>query len=1024
MELERWHRVDNILQAALALSPAERSVFVDSACEGDEALRDEVISLLSLDEEGLSIIDTPALEAAACVLASDQPDLTEGQFVGHFRILSLLGLGGMGEVYLAEDTKLGRKIALKLLPFDFSKDRDRVRRFQQEARSASALNHPYIVTIHETGEFEERHFIATEFIEGETLRQRMRRTLLNVSETLDIAMQVADALRAAHQAGIVHRDIKPENIMLRPDGYVKVLDFGLAKLTEQPAGAGRGMPASNEDNTTPGLLMGTVKYMSPEQARGLNLDARSDIFSLGVVIYEMLAGRPPFEGETNSDVITSTLTAEPPPLAHYSPEVPEQFQRILTKALRKETEERYQTINGMLADLKSLKQQLELASELPLAYQRTNGASRARRAFGYFKNHKLAAIAVALVLIGAVGWLVKDRVSKPSAALLRFNEREWVLITNFENRTGEELFDGTLEYAFERELSNSQYINVATRERIEDALRLMKKPPDAKVDAAVGREICLRDGAIRAMVSGRTERLGSTYVLSANLIDPDTSRVFASSTEEASSQQQVSPAVRRLSNWVRERLGESLSSIRQSDQQLEKVTTPSLRALQLYTQGETLLRQRNWLVAEQLFRQALAEDPEFASAHMMLAWSLSNQKKPEDEWKPPGDRALELSERVSERERFFIQGSYYSIRRQDNKAIPIYEALLQRYPDHYWGVNNLLLAYGRRPGRYEESFAVLIRSADLRPNDFGTQVGAALNASRLRRWDVAVRYLKRANELVSPEVIKQSPLGVAYVQFSLPIEHYLRGDLETALAEVDRLAQTVDSRTGQEREAFATWASNDYMWFGKLKAAEEFAQRLSPERERYYVLAGIAFARNDRNSLKKFLLDHLSYSEFKKAPALVGLLIRAGLLAEAKKILSNHDLKDEGFGIVSQGELALAQGQTTQAITLLQHGIQSLRSGGGGVNLNGGWESLAAAYERQGDSSNELRVLEEASQDNMISVPLGITVMRNKVRLAHLYRDLGRIEDAQKIEAALLYQLKHADADHSILRQLKHSSRL
>jgi serine/threonine protein kinase len=443
MELERWHRVDNILQAAPALNPAERSIFVDSACEGDESLRDEVISLLSLEEQGLDIIDTPALEAAACVLASDQRDLIEGQFVGHFRILSLLGVGGMGEVYLAEDTKLGRQIALKLLPVDFSRDRDRIRRFQQEARAASALNHPYIVTIHETGEFEERHFIATEFIEGETLRQQMRRKMLNLSETLDIAMQVAGALGAAHQAGIVHRDIKPENIMLRPDGYVKVLDFGLAKLTEQSAAVSSEL-GPNETDTSPGLLMGTVKYMSPEQARGLNLDSRSDIFSLGVVIYEMLAGRPPFEGNTNSDVITSILTAEPPPLAHYSPKFPEQFQRVLTKALRKETEERYQAINEMLAELKSLKQQLERASESPLAYQQFDVAST-RRAFGYFRHHKLAVIAVALVLIGGIAWLVKDRLSKTSVTPLRFNEREWVLITNFENRTGEESFDGTLE---------------------------------------------------------------------------------------------------------------------------------------------------------------------------------------------------------------------------------------------------------------------------------------------------------------------------------------------------------------------------------------------------------------------------------------------------------------------------------------------------------------------------------------------------------------------------------------------------
>jgi len=364
MELERWHRVDNILQAALGLNPAERSVFIDSACEGDEALRDDVVSLLSLEEEGLDIIDTPALEAAACVLASDQPDLIEGQSVGHYRILSLLGVGGVGEVYLAEDTKLGRKIALKLLPVDFSRDRDRVRRFQQEARAASALNHPYIVTIHETGEFEDRHFIATEFIEGETLRQRMRRTALNLSETLDVAIQVAGALGAAHKAGIVHRDIKPENIMLRPDGYVKVLDFGLAKLAEQSTDAGRGSDGSNESATTPGLLMGTVKYMSPEQARALSLDARSDIFSLGVVIYEMLAGRPPFEGATNSDVIAALLKEQPAPLSKYVPELPIELENIVSKALAKNRAERYETINDLLGALTELKRKLEVEKTL------------------------------------------------------------------------------------------------------------------------------------------------------------------------------------------------------------------------------------------------------------------------------------------------------------------------------------------------------------------------------------------------------------------------------------------------------------------------------------------------------------------------------------------------------------------------------------------------------------------------------------------------------------------------------------
>ena len=364
MKAQRWHRVDNILQAALALNPAERGSFIDSACEGDEALRDEVNSLLSLEEQGLDIIDTPALEAAACLLSPDQPDLTKGQFVGHYRILSLLGVGGMGEVYLAEDTKLGRKIALKLLPADFTKDRDRVRRFQQEARAASALNHPYIVTIHETGEFDERHFIATEFIEGETLRQRMRDTVFTLGETLDIAIQVASALRAAHQAGIVHRDIKPENIMLRPDGYVKVLDFGLAKLTERSIGAGVVNEPSQESGTTPGLLMGTVKYMSPEQARGLNLDPRSDIFSVGVVLYELLVGRGPFQGETNSDVIASLLKEEPPHVSQFVPDLPVELDRIVSKALAKSRDERYQTTDELLASLRELRHGLELKQAL------------------------------------------------------------------------------------------------------------------------------------------------------------------------------------------------------------------------------------------------------------------------------------------------------------------------------------------------------------------------------------------------------------------------------------------------------------------------------------------------------------------------------------------------------------------------------------------------------------------------------------------------------------------------------------
>jgi serine/threonine protein kinase/Tol biopolymer transport system component len=357
---ERWQQIKGIFEAAVELDPSEQDAFLEHACSGDEALRLRVKSLLSSDEQEWELLEKPAFEAAAGLFAEDRPALSVGQFLGHYKILDLLGTGGMGEVYLAEDARLGRNIALKLLPIDFTTDELRVRRFQREARAASALNHPNIITIHEIGDFEDRHFIATEFIEGKTLRQLIRRKKLSLSKALDIAIQAASALAAAHEVGVVHRDIKPENIMLRPDGYVKILDFGLAQLnSQQSLATDTETPTAEKLDTAPGLLMGTVNYMSPEQTRGVKLDSRTDIFSFGVVIYETIAGRPPFEGETTSDLIAAILKVEPPPLTQYIPDAPAELQRIIGKALRKDREERYQTIKDVLVDLKSLNKELE-----------------------------------------------------------------------------------------------------------------------------------------------------------------------------------------------------------------------------------------------------------------------------------------------------------------------------------------------------------------------------------------------------------------------------------------------------------------------------------------------------------------------------------------------------------------------------------------------------------------------------------------------------------------------------------------
>ncbi len=379
MTPERWQQVKEIFQAALDRAPDDRSAFLADACHRDELLRQEVESLISSHEKDGSFIDSPAYEAAAEILTTSGDSIV-GQTVGHYKILSPLGKGGMGEVFLAEDSKLGRKVALKFLPTSLLSDPDRLRRFELEARAASALNQPNILTIHEIGEVDQRRFIATEYIEGETLRQRMRSGPLTVIEALGIAEQVALALGAAHAAGIIHRDIKPENIMLRGDGLVKILDFGLAKLAKQKDSGPEDAATRGFVKTSTGIVMGTVAYMSPEQARGLTVDARTDIWSLGTLLYEMIGGRPAFGGETTSDVLVSVLDRNPPSLALAVPGISETVEFIVMKALTKEREERYQTSREMLTDLRRVSQRLDRVAEFERsgAPQRTEGQDVAR----------------------------------------------------------------------------------------------------------------------------------------------------------------------------------------------------------------------------------------------------------------------------------------------------------------------------------------------------------------------------------------------------------------------------------------------------------------------------------------------------------------------------------------------------------------------------------------------------------------------------------------------------------------------
>lgn len=398
MKPERWRQIEGVLQAALDCPEPERALFLDGTCAGDDELKRETSSLLDALADAGEFMEQPAIELDARVLVEATPNAYIGRVVGSYKIAERLGAGGMGEVYLAEDVRLGRLVALKILPSYFVFDQNRLSRFQREARAASALNHPNILTIHEVGEFDNLHFIATEFIDGQTLREISAKNSLSTREILDIATQIAAALVAAHAAGIVHRDIKPENIMLRSDGIVKILDFGIAKLTEQnvPENS-NSVTASFKTQTETGVVLGTPSYMSPEQARGLFVDEGTDIWSFGVVLYELIAHRSPFARPTRTDTLVAILEREPPPLSQFVTDASTelaQLQQVINKAFRKERNERYSTAEEMLADLNAIKQGFELS-----AMHHGSASQQRRPAFTFLILSALLLVAISGTLL-------------------------------------------------------------------------------------------------------------------------------------------------------------------------------------------------------------------------------------------------------------------------------------------------------------------------------------------------------------------------------------------------------------------------------------------------------------------------------------------------------------------------------------------------------------------------------------------------------------------------------------------------
>ncbi|MEW6210822.1 MAG: protein kinase [Acidobacteriota bacterium] len=626
MKVERWQQIDQLFHSALEREPDQRAAFLGQACGGDEALRGEVESLLAAHEQEGSFFETVSVKVASEMLAQEKARRMAGRTLGHYELLSLLGAGGMGEVYLAQDTRLKRRVALKLLPAEFTSDPNRVRRFEREAQAASALNHPGIVTIYEIAETDGAHFIAMELIEGRTLRESLSDGAPSLPTALSIAVQAASALEAAHESGIVHRDIKPENIMLRKDGYVKVLDFGIAKLTDQRAGAGSQSLTLPQVETAPGLVLGTVTYMSPEQARDLEVDARSDIFSLGVVIYEMITGHHPFGGATRADALVSILEKEPAPLAQYLPSAPSHLQQIISKALCKEREERYQSIRELVSDLKSLEEGLEsetkfetkttsdsneqerveitIEAETPTAEgtaQRTsNGGSiitiEHPRRTATFLALVAALIAAAIVMYFSI--IANGAID--SIAVLPF-------IIESSDPNSDYLAEGLTDGLINR---LSQLSNLKVRS-LNSVSRYKGQAIDAQV---VGREL-----KVRAVLIGRGRQQGENLSISLEMENVrDRSRIWGQQYQRKFGDTLSLPE--EMAREVSEKL--RLQPTGEEQQRLTKRHTNNVEAQLFYDRGRYHWRMRTEEginKAIECFEQAIKLDPNFALAYAGLA---------------------------------------------------------------------------------------------------------------------------------------------------------------------------------------------------------------------------------------------------------------------------------------------------------------------------------------------------------------------------------------------------------------------